>query len=106
MAQSMQGKNRIVQYLWYENSTIAQIWQEHFLINGDSEDVKILGNRNIFQCKLFVKKVKKAPFCDVMRNINTWRPLIGSPFQHNRRHSSSVIKNIFTCIHLTLLSTQ
>lgn len=103
MAQSMQGTNRIVQYLWYENSTIPKIWQEHFLINGDSEDVKILGNRNIFQCKLFVKK---APFCDVMRNINTWRTLIGSPFQHNQPHNSLVIKNIFNCIHLTLLSTQ
>ena len=102
----MQGTNRIVQYLWYENSTIAKIWQEHFLINGDSEDVKILGNGNIFQCKFFVKKVKKAPLCDVTRNVNTWRTLIGSPFQHNQPHTSLVIKNIFNFIHLTLLSTQ
>ena len=64
------------EYLWYENSTIAETWQEHFLINGDSKDVKTLGNGNIFQSKFFVKKVKKAPFCDVTRNVNTSHTLV------------------------------
>ena len=30
-------------YLWNKNSKIAETWQEDFLINGDSKDVKTQG---------------------------------------------------------------
>ena len=56
---------------------------------------------------IFFQKVKKAPFCDVTHNINTSHTSnFGSPFQLNQPDTSVVIKNIFNCIKLTLLTTK